>query len=199
MAVPGRYTVSVEQWVDGAVSELAPPTPFEVEPLGLGSLPAPDRAAVLAFQQQTGALQRAVMGTNAAASEAADRLSGLKEAVESWPGADPALRMEARTLELRLMDLREKLTGDQTRADRNEPEMPGLMRRLQGVIGGHWSTTYGPTATHRRNYEIAAEEFGAIYDQLKQVIEVALPALEQRIEATGAPIELKYRLPVWRP
>ncbi len=197
MAVPGRYTVSMEQWVDGTVTELVPPTPFDVEPLGLGSLPAQDRAVVLAFQRETGALQRAVMGTNTAASEAADRLTGLKEAVESWPGADPALRAETRALELRLMDLRQQLTGDRTRADRNEPEMPGLIRRLQGVIGGHWSTTYGPTATHRRSYEIALEEFNAIYDDLKQVIEVELPALERRIEATGAPIELKYRLPVW--
>ncbi len=62
LAVPGTYTVSLSTRVEGKVTELVAPTPFEVETLGTSSLPEPDRQAVLAFQQKTGDLQRAVMG-----------------------------------------------------------------------------------------------------------------------------------------
>jgi len=76
--------------------------------------------------------------------------------------------------------------------------MPGIVDRVQTVIGGHWSTTSAPTATHRRSYEIAVEEFSEIYNDLRQLIERDLPALEDRIEATGAPVAVRHRLPRWR-
>ena len=198
MAVPGQYSVSLEQWIDGVVTEIVAPVTFQVAPLGMPSLPPADRNAVLAFQRQTGELQRAVMGTNRAAEEAAERITELKQVIEVWPNADPALRTEARQLELRLMDLRERLTGDPTKPRRSEPAMPGIMNRVQTIVSGHWSTTSAPTATHRRSYEIAAAEFGEIYGDLQQLIERDLPALEDRVEAAGAPVQVRHRLPRWQ-
>ncbi len=197
LAVPGSYTLSIERRVDGMTTELVPPTPFQVEPLGMPSLPPADRAAILAFQRQTGELQRAVMGADRAARDAAERLEAIKEMIDVWPNADPALRQEARTLELRLMDMRERLNGDPTRPRRNEPAMPGIMNRVQGVVFGHWSSTSAPTATHRRNYEIAAQEFGELHDELRQLIERDLVTLEDRLEAAGAPWTPGRRLPRW--
>jgi hypothetical protein len=71
LVIPGKYTVSIDKWVDGVTTELVGPTEFEVVPLGESSLPAPDRPEVLAFQRQVGALQRAVMGANSAAGASA--------------------------------------------------------------------------------------------------------------------------------
>ncbi|UCF20894.1 MAG: glycosyl hydrolase [Gemmatimonadota bacterium] len=197
MAVPGTYSVSLEKRVDGVTTQLVPATTFQVEPLGMPSLPPADREMILAFQRQTGELQRAVMGANQAANQAAERIEEIEDVIEAWPNADPSLREEARALELRLIDLRERLTGDPTKPRRSEPEMPGIMDRVQQIVRGHWSSTSAPTATHRRNYEIAAEEFGAIYDDLREVIEVDLVALEDRLEATGAPWTAGRKLPRW--
>jgi hypothetical protein len=197
LALPGSYTVSLSQRVDGVVTELVPPTPFEVEVLGQPSLPAQDRAAVLAFQRQTGELQRAVMGTARAATDAAQRLSLIKQAVEATPAATEELRQEARTLELRLMDLQEALTGDRTRPSRAEPGMPGIISRVNSVVSGHWRAVHGPTGTHRQQYEIAAAAFSDVYDDLRQLIETDLPALEGRLEAVGAPWTPGRALPRW--
>ncbi len=198
MAVPGTYSVSIERRAGDVTTELVPPTPFEVEPLGMPSLPPADREAVLAFQRQTGELQRAAMGANGAAGEAADRITEIKNVIEVWPGADPSLREEARALELSLMDLRERLTGDPTKPRRNEPEMPGIMDRIQQIVRGHWSSTSAPTDTHRRNYEIAAQQFSEIYDELRRLIETDLPALEDKLEAAGAPWTSGRHLPRWQ-
>ncbi|MDH3497177.1 MAG: glycosyl hydrolase [Gemmatimonadota bacterium] len=198
LAVPGRYTVSLAKVVDGALTELVAPVPFDVEPLGLGTLAAQDRAAVLAFQRQTGELQRAVMGANRAVGEATEQVEAMKRVIETTPSLDPALRQEARALELRLLDARERLNGDPTMPRRSEAGMPGIVDRVQEIVGGHWATTYGPTQTHRRNYEVAAREFEQLLEPLRQLVEVDLVALGQRLEAAGAPWTPGRGVPRWR-
>ncbi|MFQ5691121.1 MAG: glycosyl hydrolase [Gemmatimonadota bacterium] len=199
LAVPGRYTVSLSELVESGIHELVPPAPFEVEPLGAPSLPPADRRALLAFEKQTGALQRAVMGASRAAQETAERLELIKRAIEVTPTVDIELRKEARALELRLMDLREALRGDPTRSRRSEPAMPGILARVQQIVRGHWSSTSAPTRTHRRLYEIASQEFTDVSEGLRQLIEVDLPALEGRLDAAGVPWTPGRRVPRWPP
>lgn len=198
MAVPGTYTVEVSRRVDGVLETLTEAVPFNVVPLGTPTLPVGDREAKLEFQRQVGELQRAVMGANAAAADAAERLELMKHAVERYPGVDPALRQQIRDLELRLMDLREVFTGDPTKPRRNESEMPGILSRIQSVVGGTWSATAPPTATHRQSYEIAATEFEAILGDLTTLIETDVPALGQQLEDAGVPYIQSGRVPRWR-
>jgi photosystem II stability/assembly factor-like uncharacterized protein len=198
MAVPGTYTVELTRRVDGVLETLTEPVPFQVVALGTPTLPVGDRDAILAFQKEVGELQRAVMGASAAAASAAERLELMKVAVERYSGVDPALRGQIRDLELRLMDLREAITGDPTKRRRNEPEMPGLMSRVQTVVGGTWSATAAPTATHHKSYDIAATEFEAILPDLTSLIENEIPALARELEAAGVPYIQGGRVPRWQ-
>ncbi|NNG17474.1 MAG: glycosyl hydrolase, partial [Gemmatimonadales bacterium] len=156
-----------------------------------------DREALLAFHKQVGELQRAVMGASRAAQDAAERMEGIKRAIDISPQVDLGLRDEARSLELRLMDVRERLTGDRTRPRRSEPGMPGITSRLQRVVSAGFSSTSAPTETQRQGYEIAAEEFGEIYDDLRQLVETDLPAFEARLEAAGVPWTPGRSIPRW--
>jgi hypothetical protein len=63
------------------------------------------------------------------------------------------------------------------------------------VIAGHWLTTSDPTATHRRAYEIAAEEFAVTLAEFTAVHR-DLEALEQRADVAGAPWT-PGRVPTW--
>lgn len=197
MAIPGEYTVSISTRTDGELAELVPPTPFQVEPLGGSSLPESNRQDVLAFQKQTGELQRAVYGAYRVAQNAAEQLKYLKRAVEVTPNADPALGVEARKLELRLLDILERFEGDPTLPRRNEPAMPGILSRVQTVVQGHWSTTYGPTSSHRRSYEIASEEFSEVVGDLKKLVERDLVKLGRKLEEAGAPWTPGRAIPDW--
>lgn len=199
MAVPGTYTVDISKRVDGIVTELVAPTRFEVEPLGMPTLPSADREAILAFQRKTGRLQRAIMGSNAVIGEVAERLQYIKRTIEISADLDADLLSQARALEIRLMDIREKFSGDPTRPRRSETAPPGIMSRIQTVIGGHWSTTTGPTTTHQQVYEIAEAEFSEVYDDLRQLVEVDLARLEQKLEDAGAPWTPGRGLPRWSP
>jgi photosystem II stability/assembly factor-like uncharacterized protein len=197
-AAPGTYTVSLAKRVEGKLSPLGEPQTFSTEVLGTGSLPAPDRAAVLAFQKKTGRLQRAVLGAVESAGEAQKRIDHLKQAIDDTPAADPALADEARALEARLKDLEVELTGDRVVEEYNEPAPMSIVSRVQGIVRGNWSTTTAPTGTQTQGYQIAAEEFAEVLARLQALVETDLAGLEAKAEAAGAPWT-PGRVPRWTP
>jgi hypothetical protein len=186
MVVPGTYRVSLAKKVDGVVTPLGEPQPFQVVPLGASTLGEADRAAVLAFSKKTARVQRAALGTQEAAKEAKDRLDHLEKAFLDTPAAPAELFGEVRRLKLALADLDVVLNGDSTLGKRNEPALPGLVDRVQNVVYGHWSTTAAPTATQEREVETAAAGIGNALEALRAV-DRDLDALEAKAEALGAP------------
>jgi len=198
LAAPGAYTVSLAKRVDGKVTPLGQPVRFEAVPLANATLPARDRAAVLAFQRKTARLQRAVLGTIRAAQEAQDRLAHVKRALDETPGASPELADRARSLEQRLKDLQVDLTGDPVRSKRNEPTPPSIRERVEGIVDNHWRSTAETPETCRRDYEIAAAQFGETLAKLRTLITTDVVTLESEAEAAGAPWT-PGRLPEWRP
>jgi photosystem II stability/assembly factor-like uncharacterized protein len=197
IVVPGTYTATLSQRLDGVTTEVAGPVSFEVQPLGIASLSAADRAALTAFARQTAALQRAALGAASAAGEMDTRIEHLRRAALDTPGGDPAWLDRLDTLEGGLEDLLIELEGDETIAGRSEPTPPSLLDRIFQVVYGHWSTTSAPTDTHRRNYEIAAQAFAPVLAGLRG-IESDLSALESEMDAAGAPWT-PGRLPSWNP
>lgn len=198
LALPGKYTVALEKREGQEYTELAPPTPFEVEPLNFATLPVPDRAAVMAFARKTDELQRAALGTLAALNEGLGQIAVVKRIIEQTPTVPLKLRQDARTLELKLVDLREKFSGDPTRSRRNEPASIGLIDRIETIIDGQWTTTSAPTGTYHRNYDIAAGEFEDALKALRPLLEDDLPALHETLEAAGAPWSPGRKLPTWK-
>jgi hypothetical protein len=196
--LPGKYTVSLEKLHEQGDTELVAGTPFEVEPLNFATLAPPDRDAVLAFARQTGELERAALGSLEALSEGLSQVSSIKRIIEQTPTVEPSLRKKARDLELKLIDARERLSGDPTRSKRNEPAAVGLIERIETIIGGHWMTTSAPTSSHRKNYDIAAAEFGETLGLLRPLLETDLPALHEALEAAGAPWAPGRKLPTWK-
>lgn len=187
LAAPGSYTVSIESLYRGEWKNLASPFPFEVEPLDLGRLPAPERKALLEFQKRTGELQRAVTGAVESLKEAKKQINYIKRAITISPNVPLKLLDEARELEISILELEEKLFGDQTKSKRSEPAMPGIVERVQRVVFGHWDTTLSPTQTQVKNLDLALETFSTINKDLRAVLEQQLPALKKKLDEAGVP------------
>jgi len=198
LAAPGRYSVSLAKRVGGVVTPIGEPQTFNAVPLGTASLPATDRKALLAFEEKTGRLQRAVLGAVRAVGETHTRIDHLKKALTDTPGADPKLAVSLRAIETRLKDLEIELTGDATVASRSESTPPSIADRVQQIVGGHWDATSAPTATHRRNYDIAASQFAPVLAKLRTISLTDLKQLEDQAEAAGAPWT-PGRVPDWKP
>jgi hypothetical protein len=198
MVAPGIYTVSLAKRVDGRITPLGDPQSFEAVPLGNATLPAAHREDVLAFQRSTARLQRAVLGAIQAAREARQRLDHLAEALDQTPGADPGLAERTRSLKDALTSITDVLTGDAVVRKYNEPVPLSIRQRVAGVVEGQWKSTSEVTATHRRSYEIAAEQFGVLLPRLRDLIEVDLKTLEDDAEKAGVPWT-PGRVPTWIP
>ena len=198
LAAPGRYTVSLTQRVNGVTTELGTPQTFEVVPLHLGVLPAADRQTTLVFQRHVADLQRAVLGAQRSAGEAASRLKYLLTALDDTAGDTSKLGVEARALRTRLADLRLVLEGDRSLSRRKEPTPPSLGGRVSEIVEGSWTSTSAPTATHRENYRIAVERFAEWLPKFTRLVETDLTDLEHRAEAAGAPWT-PGRVPRWNP
>jgi hypothetical protein len=173
------------------------PQKFEV--YMLDSDVAPRSAAIVAFEEQTAKLQRAVMGANSLVGETMTRIQALRRAIDAAPGADDKLSADARSLEQKLRDIQVSLSGDNTMSRRSEPVGPSLISRLGGITGGLWGNTLDePTNTQRHQYDLVAADFAKVLAQLKPLVETDLRRVEDAAEAAGAPWT-PGRVPTWKP
>ncbi|HVS63198.1 MAG TPA: glycosyl hydrolase [Thermoanaerobaculia bacterium] len=195
LAIPGEYRVRLAKTVDGQWTELAGPVPFRSKLLHEGSLPVKDRAAVLAFHRQTADLQRAVMGAARVAADTGNRLDALRQAAWDTSAVSTDLLQEIDALDLRLADLRLELEGDRLIRQLGEAEPDSLMDRVNTAVRG-WFTTAGPTEIQRQNHRLAAHAFGPWLEKLRELVEVDVVEVEDRLEAAGAPWT-PGRVPRW--
>ena len=192
--VPGKFTVTLGKVVDGVMTPIAEARTFTVESLAMATLPEKDKAALLGFQKKAGELQRAMMGAGAAAEDALKAFPFIRKALIDAPKADPKLAETARAIEGRLRDQLVVLFGDRTKQRRSEPSSPSLMDRLTAQLDAT-----GPiTATARRGYDIAADGFEKLLEEMRRTIEVDLKKLQSDLEAAGAPWTPGRGLPVWK-
>lgn len=200
MAVlPGKYFVSLSQWVRGEVTPLAGPVEFTARVLNNVSLPAPDRAALLAFQKKTARLTRAVYAARQMSADLMKRTQYVKQAISNTPDASYELLARATAVEKKLGDINWAFSGQRPKASREEnwPAPTPLNDRLGALVYSHWNSTSRVSETQHQLYDIIAEEFPPLLEELKNISEVELKALEDELDAIGAPWT-PGRIPEWK-
>ncbi|MGE3805420.1 MAG: glycosyl hydrolase [Gemmataceae bacterium] len=186
LVAPGVYKVNAEQRLDDKTSPLGLPQRFEVIPLPVKpGLEPQDRTETLAFQQKAGALQRAVIGANGKLGETLEQLDKIKAAVRRAGAGN--LYDEARRLELQLLDIKDGLTGDRTRESRSQEAPLPVIERAQIALVGALNSTYGPTKTQRREYEIAREDHELLAKRLNTILEVDFVKLKESLDKAQIP------------
>ena len=81
--------------------------------------------------------------------------------------------------------------------EENPPAPVPLNSRLGKLTWITWSSTQQPTQGQLDAYAILETEFPPVYNQVKQLGEVEIPALEKGIESLGGPVT-PGRLPEWK-
>jgi len=198
LAMPGTYAVRLAKRVDGNETPLAGPVSFSAVVLGSVSLPAEERAALVAFQSKVADMQRAVQGASRIADEAMTRIAQLKKAIAATPSAPASAARDLGSLEVRLRGIQQALSGDNSLRSRNEPVPPSITGRVNGIVEDQWQSTSAPTQTQVRSYEAAADEFAPQLEALRTLIETDLRSFEMALERAGAPWT-PGRVPEWSP
>jgi hypothetical protein len=186
LVVPGTYTVTMGKRINGVETPLAGPKRFTVKPLQNSPEIASDPAAVLAFQQETAELARAVSGAGAAAGELRNRLAHLKVAVETLDAPNQQQRTAIQQIEGLLDEAEVAMFGDSTVSSRDEAAPFSISQRVGQIRGWGWSHRAPVTGSDKQALAIAKTEFAAALDSLRD-IEVRIEALERDLAAQGVP------------
>ncbi len=192
MAVmPGKYYVSLSQWVRGEITELVEPVEFKAEVLNNVTLPAPDRAELLAFQKKTAKLARAINAAEQMNNDLIKRVQYLKQAINNTPDAPPELLAKATEIEKQLDDINWAFNGQRPKASREEnwPAPPSIGDRVRALVYSHWGSTSRVSETQMQMYDILVEEFPPILEQIKTIAEVDVKNLEAELGCPWCPMD----------
>ena len=191
---PGRYTAELMVVSAAGLRPLGAPQAFEVKPVPTAPAET-DFTAVAAFQQQVAELSRRVGAAGAEIGRLRERLRHMRAALVQAPRADPALYARLDALDRAVSDLAMRLSGDPARQRFNESLTPSIAARVRQVVSGHWDTRMPPTATQRRDAEIASAGLTSLLRDLSAFLEGDVARAEQDLEKAGAPWTPGRRLP----
>jgi photosystem II stability/assembly factor-like uncharacterized protein len=184
--IPGTYSVSLSQVVDGVPEEILEPVEFQVLPLNNATLTAQDKAALTAFQQEASAVQQEIVSATRRLDEASNRLRHIKEAIRIAPTMPASALADARELERRIAAVRIPLSGDGSVARRQFETPTSIMGRIGIAVYSSFGTTQGPSPSQQAQVRFALEGFREIEPEIDSIL-TDLDALEAQLERAGAP------------
>ncbi|MDZ4715843.1 MAG: glycosyl hydrolase [Cytophagales bacterium] len=187
LAAPGNYTVTLSKYVDGVITDLAGPEKMVVNVLPGTTMPAASRPALVEWQRKAAELQRSMQGASRSLSDANNRVKHLKEAIFSVAKPNQDFVKDALAVEDKLRGVQMKMNGDRVAGQLDIDTPPSISSRLYGAIYDGYGTTSDPTTTMKDQLQLAAEEFEVALSELKAIVTTDLRALEQKLEAAGAP------------
>jgi photosystem II stability/assembly factor-like uncharacterized protein len=197
LVAPGSYTVTLSKYVDGTITPLAGPEKFNVKALPGTTLPASNRPALVEWQRKADELKRSIQGAGRILSDANDRVKYIREALMVIKTNQQPLVTELKSVEIKLRSISDKMNGDGVAGRLDIDTPPSITSRLFSAIYDGYSTTSDPTTTMKEQLQIAGDEFAEVFTQLKDVWEKDIRAIEQKLEAAGAPYT-PGRMPEWK-
>jgi photosystem II stability/assembly factor-like uncharacterized protein len=186
LATPGNYTVSLATRVNGVLKDTGLQSDINVKLMRQNSLATASTEDVVAFSKVLDNLMREGAGADAAMASLLSELKAIKQTLPR-SSAEDGLRAKVRALEVEVMGLQLKLSGDASRALAGDTGPVSVSGRINVVQLGTSFSSYGPTPTHVRSLEIAEQEFAGIKAALKRIFDTELPALRKALDDAGVP------------
>ncbi|NIO00755.1 MAG: glycosyl hydrolase [Candidatus Latescibacteria bacterium] len=187
LAAPGEYTVTLSKQIDGTVTDLSKPLPFEVERMRRGALDGAEDKDVAAFWQQIAKLQRATTAASLVLENALKKVDAMRAALSRTPAAPGGLDGQLHELRQTLLEFDEQLNGNRSKRKVGEKINPTINSRLRFAMGGTRHSTYGPTPTLKNSLEIAYVQFDELKATLENILNEQLPEMEEALRKAGAP------------
>jgi hypothetical protein len=186
LVAPGRYSAELVLVSASGARSLGAAQSFEVKPVP-NLPPGTDPAVVAAFQGETAEAGRRLSSASAELGRIKDQLRQMRATLGETPKADLALYTRLDAVGQTVAELERRLYGDPARQTLSEPDAPSIGDRVGAIRDGHWRTRQMPTATQRRDLEIATAGLDALERDLKALIAGDLAKLEEAFAAAGAP------------
>lgn len=191
LAMPGTYSVTMSLTTKGETKQIAGPVKFVCKTLNNTSLPAADRAAVVAFHKKVADLTRVMGGTEDYAQMLYERCNNIAQSLQGTPGAPAELVTNALNIASQLDVILNKQFNRKSNVPSDEENPPApvpLNNRLGKIAWAAWGSTGAPTQTQQDAFNILMDEFPPVYEQVKKIGQVDVPALEAELQKLNSPV-----------
>jgi hypothetical protein len=186
LVVPGPFSVSMQQRVDGVLTDLGQSQNFELVSIREPTLPGSTQEQRVVFESQVDELMRAGEGTESAIDRLSGELDAIKEVlVRSM--ADPSLYEIADAIQEHLLDQRDRLSQNATRNEFKDWTDVSLAERLAHARFDPAAGAYGPTPAQRTSYEIGKTLYGDIVNELTGAVDTGYATLKEALDQAGVP------------
>ena len=189
LVMPGKYKVAMSLVYRNEEKLLTPtPVEFNVYALSNVTLPASNRAELVAFQKSANELARNVWGVNKLLEELNEKTQKIKQTINNFSGSNFDLMKKAQSVSDKLSSIDFILNGEPAKASDEEipPAQVPLNSRLYKMISSHY-TTSNETKTQKTAYEILREEIKSAIEKLYEIKNTDLKNIETELDKTKAP------------
>jgi hypothetical protein len=196
-ALPGSYKVYLSKNVHGEETELTAPVLFTAKVIGNATLPAKDRAELVAFQKQVRDLIRVVNASSSVIRDVADKTRHFRMALKSVTADTTDILADIKALEAKINEIQRQMFGDTLLRRLDKGAEPGLTSRINSIVYDQWRSLSAPTQSQRDAFQIVADEFPPVLEAIRTIVDQDVKKIEKKLEDIGAPYT-PGRLPVWK-
>ncbi|MDH3334272.1 MAG: glycosyl hydrolase, partial [Gammaproteobacteria bacterium] len=187
LVVPGRYSVTMQKRVDGALADLGQTQSFDVvsirpDPVIAGST----QEQRVVFEAQLEELIRAASGTSAAVEEVIAELDAVKVTL-GRSMTDGSLYEVAHSLQQQLRDAQEVLTGNELRDFYNDLPIMSVQTRLWHARFDPSSNAQGPTSAQQESYKISRKLYDETVAKLTRLVDTEYAGLKDAMDTARVP------------
>lgn len=187
MVAPGTYTATLSKLIDGKIVVLSGPVNVEVERLYNGTLAGSTPDVTAKFWKETDELSAEIGMTTIELQNAMKKAKAMQRALDMAEIAPGDLDTKLSNLVTEIYDLDEQLNGNRSKQEVGAINRVTASQRLGVAMMGTRNATYGPTSTHKENFELAKNQHSEIRAKVKTINEVEIPELVKELAEAGAP------------
>jgi hypothetical protein len=186
--MPGEYQLEMGIVSKGKYQKLAEEVKFNAVPLNNTTLPAENRKELVQFQQKVARMLKAIQGSMQLSESYKAKMAAIKTALLQTPRIGANVSEKVEELSAELQEINFLFNGVPARASWEEvpPAQIPISKRINNIVGTHWSSTSGVTQTQKEQFEILKEEFPAALKRLQNLAS-EMKWIEAELEKQGAP------------
>lgn len=186
LVTPGEYTVSLSKTVRGETTQLVEPQSFQVKRLRDGALPP--QADASEFWAEIAKFDRSVTAASMTLTHLQTKTAQLATATQRVSGGDiDVLDESLNAIRQEVNALSKAFNGNPARSQIGERQQPTVRSRLGRILTGLGPSTYGPTQTHREQFDYAKTEFESLEARITELTKTTIPAFEAQLIDAGGP------------
>jgi len=186
LAPPGKYTVTLIKEVNGTLTNLSEPQPFEVVPMRKAALASADPEAAVVFYREYEAAYKISSALQIEIRNALTKVKSMQTALERSNAALGELDNRLFKLRASLYSLDSKFSGNRAKSQPGEKTDPTISQRLAAIYRGIARSTYGPTGTNKETMKIVKTQLDVIKSELA-VLNTEMESLLDAMIQAGAP------------